>query len=223
MKKVLRALVVILLLGGCTNAAKFEDKIIAEAEKTEEMALSEKEKEIEYANLLLEPLLEGIRYERAMLMGGEDKRGMTIKELREWMLQYYTEELTNEICTIIVYKGTKSENYKNYYDEFIAYKYDEGSDIFTLNVPSYPRGYFDTSYFDNPVLAENIKIKRVVRGEDVIRVIVDIQGESEEKLIILEKEGTRWYLGRLVCANELIGRSNMTEEYHSLSAFGAGW
>ncbi len=155
---------------------------------------------------MLEPLLEGVFLENKMIQGASYQEGMKLEDFRTFLLQYYTEEIANETCELIVYKSQRG-----YGTEYSGmFYYDIETDIFFLE---------ESNYLE--VLPEDPRIeifKISLQTEDRIEII----GHPNWKLkssnswstdrgflvITLEKEGDRWYLGDLVLTRRTINEAN---------------
>lgn len=225
MKKNMRVLVVILLLSLLSGCTTTENTPLDEIKWQEETPLTLEAIQIqskeEMVLEILEPLFPATSLEALMIQGGSYKDEMTIDGLKEWMLQYYTMDLTNETCDLIIYKSQFEHN------QFHSggFLYDSSTDVFKYSTS---RGRYTTI----PLLKEDyeesneINILKILEfSEDRIRVLVEptwitnreseptwmIYAGGDEKFgtLTLEREGLSWKFGDLTTVRYLIAKANV--------------
>ncbi len=208
MNKIIVLLVSCLLLFSC----KSEKPDNSEKNLNNQTELDIDKREVEE---LLEPLISGIFLETSVIQGAKYKEGMKLEDLREFLLKYYTEEIANETCDLIIYKSDLGHGV----DYSGMFYYDKETDIFYLDgsnaLEKMP---------ENPML----KIEKIItQTEDRIEIIAypnwiletsyywleenhPFTGNIQERplLIVLEKEGYDWYLGDLVFTRATINEAN---------------
>lgn len=203
MNRIFYILLIIVLIAGCSDTTNSEKSTV---EDVEELSNLNNEAEQEYVNSLLEPLLDGIRNETKMIQGSTYQEGMTLENLRTWMLQYYTEELTNETCELIIYKS--KQGYGTEYSGM--FKYDEITDIFTY-IPQEGVSSIISAEEPKPDMKlEIVDILEYSQDRITVTAMLDLDYEKDQTsfMVHLEREGTKWYLSDLVFSRDFINSAN---------------
>lgn len=217
MKNFIVYLIIILALtAGCSSSKQFpieETMWNEEAPFTMEDIQNQTREEIVLG--ILEPLFEAATLETLMLQGSAYKEGMTISDLKEWMLQYYTSDLVIETCDLITYKSQFTFNM--YHSG--KFSYDESSDEFSYTIPvgiGPCTSLFSPLNENEYVLNSEIKIVDIhefTEDRIILEVAlswIDSPTISDETCkLVLEREGSNWYFGELITSRYLMAKANV--------------
>lgn len=200
MKKIWLLFLIIVFIGGCSSE-EIRNKTVNENSSLRNFdgisILGDPEHQ--EAIMILRPLLEASLLEKGKIMAIVDDivENLTldeqlIQDLREYMLLYYTEEITNETCTLLEYKYNNVLEIKEFTEEL--YEFD------TWGIEGY-----------SPLEFNQFRIIEAdLREKDRIRLFLEANEpeiETTEEFIfsiVLEKEGSQWYLSDLVFSRYII-------------------
>jgi len=155
---------------------------------------------------ILDPFIEIMNQEYNMLLGDKYQRGMTIDQLEEYMVDYYTSEVINSLVEEISKK--KDEKYDSVYLSYPnilgipSWVYDEETGIYELFTPdAIQKGDIYTNYIIVKVyeFSDN-RIDVVIIGEYIYDAIN--YHEYFEERVKLVKLDSIWMLADLLESNK---------------------
>lgn len=201
--------IVLFLLTGCATTVGEKSGLIEGEQIISISTYTERSREDVYK--ILVPLLEGIYMENKMIQGATYQEEMTLEDLREFMLEYYTEELVNETCELILYKSELGHGIE--YSGM--YNYDQETDIFYLENSRGLEIFPEDAKITIDEIMTQTEDRIEIRAQTNWKLLYDngsigSDGYRNDYLvtIILEKEGHSWYLGDLVFSRTTINEAN---------------
>lgn len=221
MRKIVICIILLSIIIGCDSTNNSFKKTYIKRTPERIFNLNEQEYEIEGQDELFEiihPLLPGVVIEEEMIeyvilksRKGSEFREEALEELKEFMLTYYTEELSNETCELISYKlGLEIEMEKFTVHSNGDFKRN-GSISSIYNAVTYGQENIDFSHFKPEVKEVNLddftimSVERNSRDRIKIELKMNVKNEGDRLFwLVLEKEGTVWYIRELVFSRNKI-------------------